>query len=70
MNLLFNNKIFFFKSNDIEKNILYIKLKQKFNFDDTKIQSIINIYLSKTRLNCVYDKNIEHIVSTYMNEIL
>lgn len=70
MNLLFNNKIFFFKSNDIEKNILYIKLKQKFNFDDTKIQSIIHIYLSKTRLKCVYDKNIEHIVSTYMNEIL
>lgn len=70
MNLLFNNKIFFFKSNDIEKNILYIKLKQKFNFDDTKIQSIIHIYLSKTRLKCVYDKNIENIVSTYMNEIL
>ena len=70
MNLLFDNNIFFFKSNDIEKNLLYLKLKKKFNLDDTKIHSIINIYLPKTRLKCVYDKNIENIVYTYINEIL
>ena len=70
MNIYYNNKFYFFSDNDFEKNIIFIKLKEKFNFDNHKINSITNFYISKKRYNCNYDDSTEKMMYTYINEIL
>ena len=70
MNIYYNNIIYFFQNNDYEKNIIYLKLKNKYGFDDTKTNSIVNLYISKKRCNCTYSDNIEKMICNYINEIL
>ena len=49
MNIYYNNKIYFFKENDYEKNILFLKIKNKYKLDSNKINALIELYISKKR---------------------
>lgn len=70
MNIFYNNKIYFFDNNDLEKNVIFLKLKDRFNLDDKETKSIIDLYISKKRYKCNYSNNTEKMIYNYINEIL
>ena len=48
MYLIYDNSIHIFEKNNIEMNILFLKLKSFYpNYSNDKIQSILNLYFSK-----------------------
>lgn len=70
MNIYYRNNIYFFKDDDFEKNIMYLKLKEKYNLDDTKTNYIVNTYISKKRYKCSYSTETEKMIYNYINEII
>ena len=65
MNILYKNNIYFFKTDDIEKNMLFLKLKENYNLDDKKINAYIDLYLSKKRYSCSYNKETDELLKKY-----
>ena len=65
MNILYKNNIYFFKTDDIEKNMLFLKLKENHNLDDKKIKAYIDLYISKKRYNCTYNKETDELLKKY-----
>ena len=70
MNIFYNNRIYFFKEDDYEKNILFLKIRDKFNLDNIKCHSIVDLVLSKKRYGCKYSDEIEKIICNYINETI
>ena len=57
MYLIYDNSIHIFEKNNIEMNILFLKLKSFYpNYSNDKIQSILNLYFSKKYYGCEYVK--------------
>ena len=65
----YKNNLYIFKDNNIEKNILFLKIKEKFNFKDDYILNILNIYFNMKNLKCKYNKNTELKINNIINNI-
>ena len=67
MNVLYKNNIYFFKNDDMEKNVLFLKTKDRHKLADTFTESIVHLYLSKKRYGCSYSKQTEQLIITYFD---
>ena len=68
MYIVYSNNIHIFKENNIEINILFLKLKDKYpSYKDEKINSIINLYFSKKYYGCEYDCKTEQDIKKFFS---
>jgi hypothetical protein len=68
MNILYKNNIFFFKNNDIEKNVLFLETRDRHKLEDLFTESIVNLYLSKKRYGCSYSTQTEELITKYFKK--
>jgi len=67
MYLYFDNTIYIFNENNIDKNILFLNLKKKYpTFKEDKINSIIDLYYGITKYKCKYDPTLENQILDYV----
>jgi hypothetical protein len=57
MNIFYKGKVYFFKNDSFERNILYIKLVEQ-NIAKEDINNYINLYFSKQK-GCTYSPHTE-----------
>ena len=65
MNVLYKNNIYFFKNDDMEKNVLFLKTRDNHKLKNTFTDSIVNLYLSKKRYGCSYSTQTEELITKY-----
>ena len=69
MYIFFENNVYFFENN-IEDNILFLKLQKKNpdkSFDE--IKSIVKLYNSMTKYKCKYSIKLENMVMDCINKL-
>ena len=70
MYILYNNSIHIFDNNNINNNMLFLKLKTKYpNFSLDKLNSIIDMYNSIETSKCTYDSVIENKIKNYCQDL-
>ena len=70
MYILYNNSIHIFDTNNINHNMLFLKLKTKYpTFSVDTLNSIINMYNSIESNKCTYDPLIEQKIKTYCQDL-
>lgn len=69
MYIFFDNNVYFFENN-IEDNILFLKLQKK-NPDKSsdEIKSIVKLYNSMTNYKCRYSTKLENMVMNCINNL-
>ena len=70
MYIFYNNSIHIFDNNNINHNMLFLKLKTKYpTFSLDKLNSIINMYNSIKTCKCRYEPTIEQKISYYCQDL-
>lgn len=69
MNVLYKNNIYFFKNDDMEKNVLFLETRDRHKLEDAFTESIVNLYLSKKRYDCSYSKQTEELIAKYFTPL-
>ena len=67
MNILYENNIYFFKTNDTEKNVLFLETIDRHKLTDTFAESIVNLYISEKRYGCSYSTQTEELIEKYLH---
>jgi len=70
MYIFYNNSIHIFDNNNINHNMLFLKLKTKYpTFSVDTLNSIIDMYTSIVSNKCRYDPIIETKIMSYCKEL-
>ena len=70
MYIFYNNSIHIFDNNNINHNMLFLKLKTKYpNFTVDKLNSIIDMNNSIESCKCRYDPLIETKIMLYVSDL-
>ena len=70
MYLMYNDTIHIFQNNNLELNILFLKLKQTYpSYSKDQINALLNLYFSKKNYGCEYSYKVEKQLEKIFNII-